>query len=55
MAAMDEEQKRHEGDRPLPSFVGMFAGNSAEDDVAERADEILREELPEYLLAERDD
>ena len=39
--------------RRLPSFVGMFAGGGDEN-VAERADEILREELPDYLMRERE-
>jgi hypothetical protein len=37
----------------LPSFVGMFA--SGETDVAERAEEILREELPRFLESEVND
>ena len=44
---------REQGSRSLPSFVGMFAGGGKEN-VAERADEILREELPEHLMRERD-
>lgn len=43
---------REQESRNLPSFVGMFAGG-VEENVAERADEILREELPEYLMRER--
>ena len=44
---------REQGGRTLPSFVGMFAGDGKEN-VAERADEILRKELPEHLMRERD-
>lgn len=45
---------RERESKNLPSFVGMFAGGG-EENVAERADEILREELPDYLMRERDD
>jgi predicted transcriptional regulator len=43
----DERDREH---RELPGFVGMAAGGGG---VAERADEILREELPDYLMRER--
>ena len=45
-------EAREQEHRKLPSFVGMFAGSG--ENVAERADEILREELPDYLMRERD-
>jgi hypothetical protein len=47
------EAREHEH-RKLPSFVGMFTGGGDEK-VAERADEILRAELPDYLMRERED
>jgi hypothetical protein len=49
------DAREHEAQR-LPSFVGKFSGGKdGNGNVAERADEILREELPEHLLSERDD
>jgi metal-responsive CopG/Arc/MetJ family transcriptional regulator len=47
-----DERERDGTRRRLPGFVGMFAGSG--ENVAERADEILREELPDYLMRERD-
>ncbi|HET6379428.1 MAG TPA: CopG family transcriptional regulator [candidate division Zixibacteria bacterium] len=46
------EAREQEGGK-LPPFVGMFAGGEDEN-VAERADEILREELPAHLMRERE-
>jgi hypothetical protein len=46
------EAREQEG-RRLPSFVGMFPGGGDEN-VAERADDILRDELPDHLMRERE-
>ena len=43
------DQRDREGERKLPGFVGMAAGGG---NVAERADEILRDELPDALMRE---
>jgi hypothetical protein len=49
-------EARQEDSKGLPSFVGMFTGGQVDGgNVAERADEILREELPDHLMRERDD
>jgi metal-responsive CopG/Arc/MetJ family transcriptional regulator len=42
-------QERDRDPDRLPGFVGMVAGGG---NVAERADEILREELPDHLMRE---
>lgn len=39
--------------RRLPAFVGMFRGSGEE--IASRATEILREELPQAAWADQDD
>jgi hypothetical protein len=44
------DERQRQGDRSrLPGFVGMAAGGG---NAAERADEILREELPDALMRE---
>jgi metal-responsive CopG/Arc/MetJ family transcriptional regulator len=43
------DERDREGKPKLPGFVGMAAGGG---NVAERADEILREELPDALMRE---